>query len=206
MNIDWLEWFGYIASLIVLVSLTMSSIIKLRLINLLGCTSFALFAFLINSYPTMFMNLGITAINMYYLWKYFKEEEKFKLISVSAKGEYFDYFLSTNRSEVELYAPIEELRMANTAFFMLRNNMVAGVLVGNLDEKGVFSILLDYATPEYRDFKLASHFYETNPEIIKGRGINSLIGTPKTEAHRGYLLRVGFKLVEGEDNMYCKSL
>lgn len=206
MNIDWIEWFGYLASLIVLVSLTMSSIIKLRLINLFGCTSFALFAFLINSYPTMFMNLGITAINIYYLWKYFKEEEKFKLISVAAKGEYFNYFLSTNRSEIELHAPIEELRTAHTAFFMLRNNMVAGVLVGNIDNQGVFSILLDYATPEYRDFKLASHFYETNPEFIKERGISSLVATPTIESHRKYLIRVGFKLIDGEDNTYCKVL
>lgn len=36
MDFDWIEWFGYLASLVVLISLTMTTIIKLRVINFIG--------------------------------------------------------------------------------------------------------------------------------------------------------------------------
>ncbi len=76
MVFDWVEWFGYLASLVVLISLTMTSIIKLRVINFIGCLLFAAFAYFINSYPTMLMNLGIAGINIYYLWGIYKSEDR----------------------------------------------------------------------------------------------------------------------------------
>lgn len=69
MNFDWLEWLGYLASLIVLISLLMSSIVKLRWINLIGSALFSLYGFLIGALPVGIMNLGIVLINIYYLVK-----------------------------------------------------------------------------------------------------------------------------------------
>ena len=46
MGIHWLDWFGYAASGVILISLTMSSIVKLRWINLAGAVMFAVFGFL----------------------------------------------------------------------------------------------------------------------------------------------------------------
>lgn len=68
-GISFLEIFGYLGSFVVLVSLTMSSIVKLRWINLLGATMFTIYAVLINAYPAIFMNLGIVIIDIYYLTK-----------------------------------------------------------------------------------------------------------------------------------------
>ena len=39
-NISWLEWVGYVSSVLVAVSLTMSSIKKLRWYNLMGAAIF----------------------------------------------------------------------------------------------------------------------------------------------------------------------
>ena len=78
MVFDWVEWFGYLASLVVLVSLTMTSIVKLRVINFIGCLLFAAFAYFIDSYPTMLMNLGIAGINVYYLVGLANSKDKFK--------------------------------------------------------------------------------------------------------------------------------
>ncbi|MCK4513815.1 MAG: hypothetical protein KAU31_01090 [Spirochaetaceae bacterium] len=36
MTINWLDWFGYAASVVILVSLTMTSIVRLRWTNLAG--------------------------------------------------------------------------------------------------------------------------------------------------------------------------
>ena len=206
MDFDWVEWFGYLASLVVLVSLTMTSIIKLRVINFVGCLLFAAFAYFIDSLPTMLMNLGIAGINVYFLWQIYSTKEQFKLIVASANSEYFEHFISTNQSEIERQTSVDELKEANTVFYMLRNNSIAGVLVGNNSEQGVLSVLLDYVTPKYRDFKLANYYYESHPDVLKHRGVNTLMAKATTQEHREYLLRVGFQLVDGTEGVYQKQL
>ncbi|MFW6213587.1 MAG: hypothetical protein ACOC8L_11865, partial [Spirochaetota bacterium] len=61
--VGWLEWFGYAASVVILISLTMSSIVKLRWINLAGAVMFAAYGYLIGSIPTGSLNLGIALID-----------------------------------------------------------------------------------------------------------------------------------------------
>lgn len=206
MSFDWVEWFGYLASLVVLVSLTMTSIIKLRVINFIGCVLFAMFAYFIDSYPTMFMNIGIAGINIYFLWKIRTTKEQFTLITESVGSEYFDYFVSSYKSEIELQVSTSELKGADTAFYMLRNNSIAGVLVGNISPEGELSVLLDYVTPEYRDFKLAHYYYVSNPNVIKERGVKVLKAYATTPEHKEYLLKVGFHIVDENEGVYFKEL
>ncbi|MDB1124719.1 hypothetical protein [Vibrio algarum] len=206
MVFDWVEWFGYLASLVVLVSLTMTSIIKLRVINFIGCILFAMFAYFIDSYPTMFMNIGIAGINVYFLWKIRTSKEQFTLITASVGSEYFDYFVSSYKSEIELQVPVTDLKGADTAFYMLRNNSIAGVLVGHINSKGELSVLLDYVTPEYRDFKLAHYYYESHPDVIKDRGVKALKAHATTPEHKEYLIKVGFQLVDQNEGLYLKQL
>ena len=75
MEFDWVEWLGYLASLVILISLTMTSIVKLRWINLVGSILFTIFAYLIDSTPTIFMNIGIICINLYFLYKIYSPKE-----------------------------------------------------------------------------------------------------------------------------------
>ena len=58
---------GYIASALVAVSLMMSSILKLRVINLVGASLFTVYGLLIGAYPVAVMNLFIVLIDLYYL-------------------------------------------------------------------------------------------------------------------------------------------
>ncbi|PSV44849.1 hypothetical protein [Photobacterium indicum] len=206
MEFDWVEWFGYLASLVVLVSLTMTSIVKLRVINFTGCLLFAAFAYFIDSLPTMLMNLGIAGINVYFLYKIYSVKERFKLITASTDSEYFLHFIEMNKKDIELQVSREELRLSNTAFYMLRNNNIAGVLVGSKDENGVLNVLLDYVTEEYRDFKIGTYYFETNPEVIKNRGINTLHVRTSNVEHRSYLETVGFKPSEDDRQLYIKLL
>ena len=61
------EIIGYIASALVAVSLMMSSILKLRVINLVGAALFTAYGLLIGAYPVAVMNLFIVLIDLYYL-------------------------------------------------------------------------------------------------------------------------------------------
>lgn len=65
----YVELFGYFSSFIILVSLMMNSIKKLRWINCIGAFMFSIYGVLVGSIPTTFLNLGIVIINFYYLFK-----------------------------------------------------------------------------------------------------------------------------------------
>lgn len=207
MELDWVEWFGYLASLVVLISLTMSSIIKLRVINFIGCLLFASFAYFIDSVPTIFMNLSIACINMYYLYQIYRTKEEFKIISASKNSEYFQHFIEINRQDIEKQISLEQLRSADTLFYMLRDNNIAGVLAGTKDADGTFTIMLDYVTPRYRDFKLGSYYYKSHPEFLKEKGITALQTTAGDQDHCLYLNKMGFVAQpENQSQTYIKRL
>ncbi|WP_428772355.1 hypothetical protein [Vibrio sp.] len=206
MEINWVEWFGYLASLVVLISLTMSSIVKLRVINFIGCLLFAAFAWLINSYPTMLMNLGIAGINVYYLNKILSTKEEFKLIPATLGSEYYQHFIATNRQDIAKQATEQQLAEADTAFYILRNNSLAGVLVGKMAQEGVMEVILDYVTQEYRDFKIGRYCFERHPEVMQNRGIHTLHAWSSDPSHRHYLQTVGFTPSQADPNHFIKHL
>lgn len=207
MEFNWIEWFGYLASLVILISFLNSSIIKLRIINLVGCILFATFAYLIGSIPTIFVNLSIACINIYYLYKMYNTKEQFKIISVSNDCEYFSHFLKVNQDDIEKQLSLDKLKEVTTSFYMLRDNNIAGILAGKRDEQGLFTIALDYVIPRYRDFKLGSYYYNTHPEFLKRKGINTLKTFANDEEHCFYLEKMGFaRQIKESGTPYIKKL
>ncbi|TDT72459.1 hypothetical protein EV215_0265 [Hypnocyclicus thermotrophus] len=205
MDISFLDWLGYLASFIVLVSLTMSSILRLRWFNLFGALLFSAYGFAIGSIPTGGMNAGIVLINIYYLVQLYTQKEDFKIIRAEKESEYLKYFISTNYNEIEKYFDVKDLEGEKEYYFMLRNNHTAGILVGESQENNkTFFINIDYVTPEYRDFKLGSYFFNQNIDFIKNRGYTKLKTKTNNETHKKYLEKIGFK--KSNDEYYIKEI
>jgi len=101
MSINWVDWFGYFASVVVLISLTMSSIVKLRWINLIGAIMFSSFGFMIGSLPTGLLNLGIVFIDIYYLYIIYTKKEDFAMVEAEMDSKYFKHFIDSNIAEIE---------------------------------------------------------------------------------------------------------
>lgn len=74
-NIAPIEWVGYAASLFIVVSLTMTSIVKLRIINSIGCLFFIIYGLNVNAYPVVISNALIIMINIYNLYMLSKSEK-----------------------------------------------------------------------------------------------------------------------------------
>ncbi|WP_294157255.1 YgjV family protein [uncultured Clostridium sp.] len=73
-NVPWIEYVGYVASILIGISMFMKNIIKLRFINLIGCILFTVYGFIIKAYPVAIVNLIITFTNIYYLYKLTKNK------------------------------------------------------------------------------------------------------------------------------------
>ncbi|MGB0980684.1 MAG: uroporphyrinogen decarboxylase [Winogradskyella sp.] len=68
-----LEYIGYLASFMVLLSFTMKALKKLRVVNMMGCVLFIIYGFFMPSLriglPIIIANTAIFLVNAYYLFK-----------------------------------------------------------------------------------------------------------------------------------------
>ncbi len=65
-----IELLGYVAMIIVLVSMTMKDIRKLRTVNNIACAMFLVYGLIIGSYPVAIMNTLVIFINLYQNYKH----------------------------------------------------------------------------------------------------------------------------------------
>ena len=198
LNVPVLEWLGYLGSVIVAISLTMSSIKKLRWYNLLGATVFTVYGFAIGAMPVGFLNLFIVLADIYYLFKMHSNKESFKVIEVGTKDPYLEYFIDFFKTEIVAFFPMFnknefDLNAENCfALLILRNETVAGVVLGvKLENK--LKIELDFVTVAYRDLKPGDYIYKTNIQFLKNRGIEVIECSTNNKSHQNYLLRMGFE-------------
>ena len=77
LGLPLIEWIGYVASAIVLISLSLSSLVKLRIYNLFGAALFSFYGFYIGSLPVGIMNLAICLFDIYYLRALLFKNERF---------------------------------------------------------------------------------------------------------------------------------
>lgn len=75
-SVNYVEWIGYAASAFIVISLMMTSIIKLRIINSIGCFLFVIYGMYVKAYPVVISNGLIILINMYNLYNLNKEDNK----------------------------------------------------------------------------------------------------------------------------------
>lgn len=75
MNI-WLEIFGYIGMALVLVSMMMTSLKWLRVLNMSGAVICAIYGILTNTWPTAVLNMGILCIQIAQLYRLRLQEKK----------------------------------------------------------------------------------------------------------------------------------
>lgn len=75
MEMNMVEILGYAASIMVAISLTMKDIVKLRILNFIGCGLFTAYGLMIDSWPVVLTNGFIACVNVYFLAKMQQEKK-----------------------------------------------------------------------------------------------------------------------------------
>jgi len=197
LSVSWLEWIGYISSLLVAISLTMSSIVKLRWYNLLGAAIFSFYGFMIGSLPVGLLNLFIVLANIYYLRGIYSKKESFNAIRTQIDDPYLQYYLDFYKKDILKFFPkteqivgdIQEYRDA-WVLLLLRDAQLAGILIGKRYGASL-NILIDYVTAPYRDLKTGEYMYQ-HSDLFKREGIELLIQETDKEPQSKFLLKMGF--------------
>jgi len=63
-----IETIGYLAPAFLVLSFLFKDMVKLRLINSVGCVFFIIYGFLISAYPVVIANAIVVGINIYHLF------------------------------------------------------------------------------------------------------------------------------------------
>jgi len=198
---EWYQTVGYGGSVLIALSLMMKNIFKLRKVNLIGATTFAVYGFLVNAYPVLFLNSFIALVDIYYLAQMYKIKDAFSLIPVlNPNHSYLNKFLDYYSNDIQKFSP--EFDRSKTTdgncYFILRNLFPVGIFIYKVNKEAEAEILLDYAIPDYRDLKNAEYLYYAASEFLKEKGIKSLITKSSVDKHIKYLKKVGF--VENTEN------
>lgn len=204
-----LDWIGYVASLIVLVSLLMSSIKKLRWINLLGALLFGAYGFLIGSFPTGFMNLGIVVIDIYYLVRMYLSKEFFRVLPIQNDTDYLHSFLEFYKEDMSKFSDVSKIDFDNAEvkLYMLRNMTPAGIFICTKYDSNTLEIVLDYAIPLYRDFKIGKFIFESQKLYFLGKGYNRFVSKAINSDQVKYLKKMGFvEKINGNDTIFIKKI
>jgi hypothetical protein len=200
MEKHWLwELVGYTASVLIAVSMMMSSIVRLRVINLLGAVAFTVYGFCIGAYPVAGLNAFIVVVNLGFLWRLLRAQEYFQLLELKPDSVYLPYFLKFYRAEVLRAVPdfVHQPTARQLAVFILRDCSPVGVLLAEQSADGVLRVTLDFVIPNYREVKIGRFLFVEQAEFFRSRGVKEIVITPRTAEFGAYLGQVGFAPVGG---------
>jgi hypothetical protein len=206
MELTLVQIIGYIASIIIAISMTMSSIVKFRWINLVGATTFSAYGFIFGAYPVGVLNGFIVLADLYYLRKIYFKNDIFDTLEIRHDNKYLLKFLDFHEEEIQKYFPGFKYKpeLNTISFFVLRNMAVAGIFLAHEEGKHQLKVGLDYAVPEYRDFKSGKFVYDSVLQPLKKRGITTFVAEGQTLKHAKYLKKCGFTRLT--ENTFTREL
>ena len=185
-----IELFGYLGSALVVVSMLMSSVVKLRVINMIGSIIFAIYALIIKSYPTALMNFFLVGINVYHLARLRNTQKNYSLFPLEEKKGYLSWFLSYYRDDIRKFFPefSPEKNDWDLGFGVCCDDDMAGITLGNKMPDGTLRVLIEYSKPAYRDCSVGMF----QMEKLSDYGIRRLVYSGTNAEHIQYVQKLGY--------------
>lgn len=185
----YLEIFGYIGTALVLLSMMMTSVMKLRIFNTAGSLISMIYAFLSGAWPVVFLNLGLIIINVYQLLRLNNTKTVFECVKLNPEDKSLEYFLNSHAKDIAQYFPDYKINnnTDTTVYMVYTAGETVGVLIGT-ENNDVLTVELDYSTEKYRDCSVGTFLYNH----LKNKGFTKLVSEKKSDIHNKYLKKMGF--------------
>ncbi len=200
-----IEVVGYVASGLIVLSITQKSILRLRVLGLLGSLTFLVYSVVIGAYPIAVVNVIAAGIHGWYLRKLVRRKhEVFRILHVRPESIYLQDFLDFYSDEIHAQQPefVHESTSGMVTAFILRDMVPAGLLIGVPREDHTFEIKLDFVIPQYRDFKIGRYVYSPDSELLTGIAPTRVWADASNADHAAYLRRMGFSPCADEPDRY----
>ncbi|HVF81526.1 MAG TPA: YgjV family protein [Flavisolibacter sp.] len=190
-----IQGFGYLASVLLGISLLVNNDLKFRWLNTGGCVAFIIYGILINAFPIILTNTVLLLINLYTLLKIYKKGEDFDLLEFGVDATLIAKFLGFYEEDIHAYFPEFELRAEENdiRFVVLRDIVIANVFVASLTEDGTADVKLNYTVPKYRDYKVGRFIFDKEKTYLVSKGVKRIVYKKvANKSHEQFLKVMGF--------------
>ena len=184
------EVIGYLASALIVLSLAMTSVVRLRVISLIGSVTFVVYGALIGSTPVIITNAAIAALNVWFLSKELRKKN-LAMVPISADAPFLADFLAAHRGDIDRLQPGFELHPDAHVWLLNRDGLPTGAFVGRIRDDAMHADL-DYVTPAYRDSRMGEFVYGEGAKAFRDLGISYIVARPGAPEHRRYLESMHF--------------
>ncbi len=207
----WLDALGWAGSAVLVLSLTLSNVLRFRALNLLASVVLTVFNAAIGVWPMVAMNAAIVVINAFHLQRLLRtrgDERTYEVVAVDPCSEYLAHLLQVHRDDVERHNPGFDLadvlagaeppcHRRVSAFLVLRADETVGVVLLRDDGDGVARVELDYTTVRFRDLSVGRFVYRSGGRLAE-IGVARLVASSRMTDREDYFTRVGFR-PDGEE-------
>jgi len=205
MPVSPVELLGYFASVAIVASLAMKSVVKLRILSFIGSITFMIYGLLISSYPLALTNGIAAGLNVWYLSKEFARDRDLGAVPIALDAPFMRDFLRAHASDIAKFAPGFSPRPGDTFSMLLtRDGLPAGTIIGT--PRGTeLDLSLDYVTPAFRDSRLGDWLYGgAGAAVFRDAGITRVVADAAHPEAHSYLRGVGF--VPGPNGSMVRTL
>ncbi|MET9270305.1 hypothetical protein [Kribbella sp. NPDC003557] len=191
---------GWGGSALVVLSLLQTRILRLRILNLVGCVILVGFNAVVGVWPMVGMNAVLAVINVVHLWRLLRhrhDEKEYQVLQVDEADEYLGYILQRHQKEIARFNPGFTAGTSQYAFLVQHGDRTVGVVLAHDAGDGRAQIDLDYAVPKYRDFTPGEFVYRRS-DVFTDRGFRQVLASPRMRDSTPYLKNLGFRR-DGDD-------
>lgn len=190
----WLDLLGWGGSVLLVYSLLQSSVLRLRVLNLIACVVLIVFNALLSVWPMVGMNLALVAINAWFVVRMLRErhdDAAFEVLQVSPTDEYLRHVLRVHGEDILAFNPgfvHDPYADDQEAFLVMRGDETVGVVLLSV-QGDTAHIVLDYVTARYRDFS-PGEFVWRRADLLAEHGVRRVLSRP--DMVDAYYDKVGF--------------
>lgn len=192
-----LDLIGWAGSALLVWSLLQNRLLRLRLLNLIGCVVLIGFNAAVGVWPMVGLNVVLSVINSWHLWRMLAtrhDENAYQVVEVRTGDEFLAHILRTHHDDIVRFNPgLDPAGLARgdaAAFLVVNGDEVIGVVVFHVRGDGVAQVDLDYVTERYRDFS-PGEFVFRRSRYFADRGCHTVITPAGMRAP--YYDRLGFQ-------------
>lgn len=203
-------YFGYLASLCLIIALLVNNDLKFRWFNTLGNVCFIVYAIILNAIPVLITNVILLCINAYYLIKVYRRQENFDMLEFRGDEKMAQKFLQFYQKDIAGYFPSFKAGdlQNNFNFVVTRDLVIANMFSATVSATGDATVVLNYTLQKYRDYKVGTYIFEKEKDFLIANGVKRIVYTTvSNKSHREFLTVMGFvkQTVNGKE-CFVKSL
>lgn len=194
---DWFEAFGWLGSVLVVLSLTLSDLRRFRTVNLIGSVIATIYNAAIEIWPFAAMNGAIALINICWLIRLHRERfvlRTYQVLRADLSSDAVQHMLSQHGEEIAGFYPQFDPHSPDEgrhAFLVANGDVTVGLVVLHETGDATGQVEVDYVTKAYRNYSPGEFVYQDSG-VISDLGLRRLFVPGDAGGDEKYFRRVGF--------------